>query len=201
MIRIFTKSIKRASQIFLFFALILCSTIKIAIAGSDSISSTEDDLKVKVISFADPKRVIVTFDSISILWKSDVDFVDTSWTYTEGLPGGVGYDRDGDYDQFISVNVFDYMYRGNPSCFIRIPFTIEDDVLKELDYLSLRLKYDDGFIAYINGHAVANANLPDILTWYSGARQPHEALGFRSYDISHHLDKRNSILNQLCFHQ
>ncbi len=57
-------------------------------------------------------------------------------------------------------------YAGNQSCFIRWPFTVTADDLAKLNQagatLSLQMRYDDGFIAWINGTELtsARANAP-----------------------------------------
>ena len=45
----------------------------------------------------------------------------------------------------------------NASAFLRVPFVVTN--LAELDRLTLHLRYNDGFIAYLNGQEVARANL------------------------------------------
>ena len=39
--------------------------------------------------------------------------------------------------------------------------------------LKLRMRYDDGFVAYINGVKVAEANAPASPAWDSGATTTH----------------------------
>ena len=46
------------------------------------------------------------------------------------------------------------------SVYLRIPFTIDAAGLAALDRLLLRVRYDDGFAAYINGVPVASASAP-----------------------------------------
>ena len=55
--------------------------------------------------------------------------------------------------------------------------------------LILGMKYDDGFVAYLNGHRVAALNAPEKLDWDSKATASHEALGFDLINISKHKDK------------
>ena len=56
----------------------------------------------------------------------------------------------------------------NPSVFIRIPFKINNDIdLKSLSELKLRMRYDDGFVAYLNGVRVASSNASDEVFWNS----------------------------------
>jgi len=50
----------------------------------------------------------------------------------------------------------------NASALVRIPFTIADPA--GLDLLVLRMRYDDGFIAWLNGTEIARRNAPAGLT-------------------------------------
>jgi hypothetical protein len=73
----------------------------------------------------------------------------------------------------------------NASAFVRIPFVVAD--VADVQYLTLRMKYDDGFVAYLNGHEVERANAPDTLAWNSsaaGPRQDSQAVVFTNFDIS-----------------
>jgi hypothetical protein len=73
----------------------------------------------------------------------------------------------------------------NASAFVRIPFAVAD--VAGIQYLTLRMKYDDGFVAYLNGHEVERANAPDTLAWNSpasGPRQDSQAVVSTNFDIS-----------------
>jgi hypothetical protein len=50
---------------------------------------------------------------------------------------------------------------------VRIPFTVADAA--QLQSLTLKAKYDDGFVAYINGVEVARRNAPAAPSWNSTA--------------------------------
>jgi len=94
--------------------------------------------------------------------------------------GGIGYDRNNDYRDAIDLDVGDEMGNdpGNTSVFIRIPFNIAgQQSIASMDNLTLALDYDDGFVAYLNGERVAEANAPgaDDLEWNSLADGSNEA--------------------------
>jgi hypothetical protein len=59
------------------------------------------------------------------------------------------------------------------SCYIRIPFVLDTDP-NELNSITLKIRYDDGFVAYINGEELArdnfNAPIPD---WNDNADSGH----------------------------
>jgi hypothetical protein len=59
----------------------------------------------------------------------------------------------------------------NASIFIRVPFAVSDPVT--VQQLRLRMKYDDGFVAYVNGQQVAARNAPGSPVWNSAASAEH----------------------------
>ena len=69
----------------------------------------------------------------------------------------------------------------------------------ELSSLILDMKYDDGFVAYLNGQEVASVNTPNPLEWDSAATATSEADDWLSYDISGHLGDLVAGTNVLAF--
>jgi len=132
------------------------------------------------------KRVLVPTGSISDNWKGGGTFSDQSWSGCTGNPGGVGYERSSGYQQFISLDVQDQMYASKTTCYIRIPFTINSNP-NEFNSITLNIRYDDGFIAYLNGVEVARRNINGTPNWNSYASSIHTdsaAVLFESVDIS-----------------
>jgi len=72
------------------------------------------------------------------------------------------------------------MLSNNASAFIRIPFTVADP--NAFQTLKLRMKYDDGFAAFINGQLVASRNAPVSLQWNSTATAAHPDPGTLAYE-------------------
>ena len=99
--------------------------------------------------------------NIAITPWNEPSFDDSAWASTDL---GVGYaTAAGDaYDPFIGSNgeVQSLMYGINPTIYIRIPFVVDDPVL--IASLTLWVRYDDGFAAYINGGSttVTGVNQP-----------------------------------------
>ena len=68
----------------------------------------------------------------------------------------------------IASNIETSMKNVNSVAYIRIPFTVTNAA--NLGFLTLRMRYDDGFVAYLNGVNVASRNafsFQDPLTWNS----------------------------------
>jgi hypothetical protein len=115
------------------------------------------------------KRVLVPTAAISNAWRGGQAFDDSAWTAVTGNPGGVGFERSTGYEQYISCDTGDKMYNKQQSCYVRIPFTLDSDPGAS-DTVQLRARYDDGFVAYINGTEVARANVADgEPAWNAGA--------------------------------
>lgn len=114
-------------------------------------------------------------------------------------PTGVGYDQGSTYDSLIGLDVRSEMRR-NTSVYIRIDFQVENPT--EIDLLELRLKYDDGFVAYLNGELVASSNTLEPVTWNSTSRLAHGAnpRAYNVFDVSTAKDHLKSGRNILAIH-
>jgi len=133
------------------------------------------------------KRVLVPTGEIGQEWKTEADFDDSAWTLSTGGPGGIGYERSAGYESLISLNIEAQMYQLNTSCYVRIPFSVDTDELTNITQLILKVRYDDGFIAYLNGVELARRNFTGTPAWNSNASASHsdsEAKFFENIDIS-----------------
>ena len=79
-------------------------------------------------------------------------FTGSTW---RAVTTGVGFDNGAGYDGWLSESgdFINEMFGGNTSVFIRLPFDLADS--NAVNGMTLRMRYDDGFIAYINGVQVA----------------------------------------------
>ncbi len=147
----------------------------------------------KLVSVGNPAFAFVPKDdTLALDWTKET-FDHQSW-----LTGttGIGYD----YPGLIGLDVTE-MKDVNESVYIRIPFWIDE--LPEFDYLTLRIQYDDGFIAYLNGDKLTDENDPEEPTWNSGAplnRFDAEAVVFAEIDVSSATDLLHAGLNVLAIH-
>jgi len=133
------------------------------------------------------KHVLVPTENIGEQWRTQIDFDDSLWELATGDPGGVGYERNSGYEDFISLDVEAQMYGENGSCYIRIPFNIEANQLADLTELVLKIRYDDGFVAYLNGIEVARHNFNGTPAWNSQGSTDNPdsaAVEFEDIDIS-----------------
>ncbi|MCA9245736.1 MAG: lamin tail domain-containing protein [Planctomycetales bacterium] len=71
----------------------------------------------------------------------------------------------------------------NSSVYLRVPFDVADP--SEYDSLLLRMKYDDGFVAYVNGVEVTRRNAPAVLSFDATAASDNPtSLAVRTEEIS-----------------
>ena len=117
----------------------------------------------------------------------------SSWPSYASGNAGVGYERSpGDpvnFSDLIDIDVESGMYAVNGTCYIRIPFVANPVGLGDM---TLRVRYDDAFVAYINGSEVARRNFTGTALWNSVAEASHDdSLGrnFEDIDITEHTNK------------
>ena len=78
---------------------------------------------------------------------------------------GIGYDNSPDYLPLIQTDLNAEMFNKQGSAFVRYPFVLDDSV--SVAQILLRLKFEDGFAAWLNGTLVASNNAPASLAWNS----------------------------------
>lgn len=162
------------------------------VAGSESVG---DSLTLVAESAA--KRVLVPTGAIASGWRGGSDFDDSAWTH--GI-GGVGFERSTGYEPYFEIDVQGGMYGSNSSCCVRIPFNVASGDLDAITSLVLRVRYDDGYVAYLNGVEVARANAVGEPAWNSQADTTHsdvDAVEFEDVLISEHIDALRAGVNIL----
>jgi hypothetical protein len=85
----------------------------------------------------------------------------------QNLAAGISPLRLETYNTITATDLAGAMWNVNPSAFIRIPFVAGADT--NADVLLLRLRYDDGFVCWLNGVEVARSNAPATLAFDSSA--------------------------------
>lgn len=132
------------------------------------------------------KRVLVPTHDIGPTW-TDIVYDDSRWT--SGI-GGVGYERSTGYESLFDINVGAQMYGVSATCYLRIPFTLTAEKLQSLTNLILKVRYDDGFVAYLNGVEVVRDKVLGTPAWNSAASDSHgdeEAVNFTEFNIAAYL--------------
>lgn len=89
------------------------------------------------------------------------------------------------YTPYIATDVRSPMYNSNATAYIRIPFNVTDPLA--FSNLRLLMRYDDGFVAYLNGQEILRSNAPSTLAWNASATTRHAnaaALNWETFDIT-----------------
>jgi|TARA_B110000914_G_C15520980_1_gene476912 hypothetical protein len=138
--------------------------------------------------------------AVGTTWRDN----DSNFNVSGWLSGnlGVGLERSSGFQNEFDIDVLDTSWNVNASVYIRIPFSLDLDQ-DEIETLTLRMKFDDGFAAFLNGTYVAGGNAPSPLAWNSNATASNpdiQALQFQDFDITDHIDKLVAGDNLLAIH-
>lgn len=86
---------------------------------------------------------------------------------------GVGYEvKPGPFKDLIKSKVAGEKGKYPHSVYIRIPFTVKDP--RDYKELAFSIRYDDGFVAYLNGKQISSSNASSPLLWNSGAQRTRD---------------------------
>lgn len=134
------------------------------------------DRPAPVFSSATPKKVFVPAADIGMGWTA-AEFDDSKWSTMSG-PVAFGNSAGGFDLQAAMANKAS-------SAYVRIPFELKDG---DVESLRLKVRANDGFVAYLNGREVARTNAPGKPQWNSvapGARDANAPLLLsESFDAS-----------------
>ena len=182
-------------------------TIYYTTDGSDPFVpiQTKTTLSQTPVSSSSTKHVLVPSttnggSALGTSWHRLEGFNDSAWRTGTG---GVGYDNNADYRSYINVDVADQMRGKNTSVFIRVPWHVDQATLNAINTMTLRMRYDDGFVAYMNGTRVASENAPGNLTWSASAstnQNDAQAVQFADTDISGFIGLLQPGQNLLAIH-
>jgi hypothetical protein len=125
-----------------------------------------------VVQGAPVKVLVPANGDLGLTWTGTPSFEPFDTAAWMSGTTGVGYERATGYEAHIGANI-DTQMRSNNSVFIRIEFNVSDP--SAFDQLQLRMKFDDGFAAFLNGAVLAWANSPASLQWSSAATASREA--------------------------
>ena len=130
------------------------------------------------------------------------NFDDSLWI-SGATPHGFGQTNNDQYYDVIATDLREELYTKKTTVYIRIPFRVEDP--SAFSNLVLRINYDDGFVAYLNGNpdSVAESNSPSssVLDYASSATASNsdsDALAGEDFVINTTL--LNVGENVLCIH-
>ena len=119
-------------------------------------------------------RALVPNAGTGASWTA-TNYNDSAWILgTNGVGFGTTNAAGGSVLPFVKTDIGGVMSNVNASAYVRIPFTVTDTSTVSL--ASLRLRYDDGYVAYINGLEISRANAPALPAYDSAATGAHSPL-------------------------
>ncbi|MBP7050902.1 MAG: lamin tail domain-containing protein [Phycisphaerae bacterium] len=165
------------------------TTIHYTLDGTDPRapeSTGGTDGQVAIVKESASKKVLVPTAAISDAWKGGAAFDDSAWI---AGAGGVGYEYATGFETYFSIDVGSRMYQRTSSCYIRIPFSVTVEDIVSLMGLTLSVRCDDGFVAYLNGTEIARKNFAGTPVWNSNttgnASNPDDsAVLFESFNVT-----------------
>jgi len=159
--------------------------IATASTGEPAILMVEKGLLLRGNDPAPAERIHVFLndEGLSALTPSGITLFD-SWI-AEGLKNFVAKSP---YQRLIRTDLGAVMEGTASSALVRMTFT--PDSVAEFESLILKMRYDDGFVVWLNGVEVARRNAPATLAWDSIATSHREVaagLAAETIDLSHRL--------------
>lgn len=144
-----------------------------------------------------PAKALVPADGSFRKTWTRIGFDDAGWNK---VTTGVGYDENSTYIPEFGAggNLGNRLNNVNTSLYLRVLFDVAD--APAISKLTLKMKYDDGFTAFLNGVRVAFSNSPASTTWNSVATGSHadgDATTFKAFNISAHTHLLNTGANVL----
>ena len=143
---------------------------------------------------------VPTDHSLDSAWQH-AGFDDSGWINGNAA---VGFDRGSEYAGFIGLDLLDSNIpesmridrnddgvNENNSAYVRVPFHVDDPA--SIGRLGLDMIYDDGFVAYLNGHEIARANVDSNISWDSAALTNRGGSGQIMIAIAYDSDNRIMI--------
>lgn len=105
------------------------------------------------------------------------------------------------YGPLLRTNVATAMHQQHQGIMVRIPFDVTS--ASDMNQLHLSMRYDDGFVAYLNGHEIVRDNVvmvADGLFRAASDRRADDALQVVSFDVSDHRHLLRDGTNVLAIH-
>ncbi len=123
------------------------------------------------------RYLAIADDSLGTNWTSPA-FDDSQWG--QGTMG-VGFEADPPaYGPLLTTRV--KLPEGGTTLLTRVEFQVDN--LKDIQNLVLRTRYDDGYVAYLNGQEIVRRNLlSNTLTWNSRANSRANSLSLAFEDV------------------
>ncbi len=147
----------------------------------------------------DLRYLVPTGEELSLEWVTP-DFDDSAWSRA---PAPIGFDFTEELKvaPAVRTDVSEGMLGVNPTLYARLTFEVES--VLDVSSLLLRMRFDDGFIAYLNGVEVARAAAPSEAGWRSTATSERPgalAVQFEHFALPSAIEHLRTGENVLAIH-
>jgi hypothetical protein len=139
---------------------------------------------VTLVQRGSPVRAQIPTSAVDgTTWRS-IGFNDSGWLSGTLAVGFFNYNGTSgiDLSSQLGLDVKAQMGGNDKSAYIRVPFVIDNPA--QVESLKLRINYDDGFAAFVNGVPAASSNAPAPLAYNSIATSQRNPTGAVEYDIT-----------------
>lgn len=162
--------------------------------------AAEDILNISLVATGAEARVFIPTNNVGTAW-TELGFDDSAWLKAKTA---IKFDLNSltpasqRYENVPGTDISAQMLGRNASAYLRIPFNCPDP--SKINDLQLWMKYDDGFVAYLNGRETARRLAPVSTVWNSAAVNQHSnvlALVSEMINLSDNLDLLKSGENIL----
>ena len=120
-----------------------------------------------------------------VIWDQVLSDGDIALLASGAMPVELSALPNEDFSSLMVTDLQDVMHGQNASAFIRAEFEVSDP--RVIEELALRVRYDDGFLAHLNGTEVARHGAPASPVWNSTATTRHQdnyAILFEQIDLT-----------------
>ena len=143
--------------------------------------------------------VPVTSNDVDSAWNT-LGYDDASWS---NAMTGIGYDTAPTYGPLIATDLETQMFDRQASAYLRMPFELDLGGLQTTS-MTLGMRYDDGFAAFMNGTEIASANAPPApRAWNalaSAGQNDANAVNFEPFNVDAFLPLLQQGTNVLAIH-
>ena len=199
-----TRNVARFASLHAGFARSILSDDPVSVARRQQRAVAEATLPMFLVDVNAPTKAFIPErtnggDRLGTRW-TQIDFQESA-AWREGITG-VGYEAaPAEYVSLIGLDVASMQNTAN-GVLTRTRFDVRGDVASIVS-LRLRMKFDDGFVAYLNGERIAASNVPQDVQWDTlalASRNDATAIQWEEFDVSDHLDVLRPSGNVLAIH-
>lgn len=174
--------------------------------GAAAMTAAAERVDYRTLVADAPFRALVPTDGrLGDRWM-EPGFDDSRWMQGRGAAGYETKPRNSGgtlYHEYLGLDLAETAAGRNTSVFLRFSFSVPTGTGGSHERMLLRMRFDDGFVAYLNGREISRANAPGELAWNAASGGKHDdaaAVQFVEFDVSAHTGLLQPGSNVLAIH-